>query len=115
MSLKNAAAGFLGLKAVTGNGAGVGFDVQGCEDFGLQVVYTGGSPTVSVTLEGTIDPPTITDANAKWFTLITWSSGSQSSGDILFATGKPVRRVRANLGTFSGGTNPTLTAKLAAV
>jgi len=74
---------------------------------GVQVVHTGSPSTVTLTLEGSLD-------GVNWFTLATWSSGSLSSGAIVWAADKPVSQVRANLGTLSGGTSPTVTALLVA-
>lgn len=111
-----AAAGMVGLSAVTATGAGPGFDVNVCQTFGLQVDLTGGPSVAKVYLQGTNDLPNIPDANATWFTLLTWDvTTPQSSGDILFIANKPVQRIRSNCNALSGGTAPTLTAKMSAV
>ncbi|MFI5113497.1 MAG: hypothetical protein ACHP7J_00030 [Terriglobales bacterium] len=111
MSVPRQAAGFTSLNAVTATGAGTAFEVVGCAKFSIQVVLGGtvNATTVSCTLQGSND-------GVNYFVLATWSlSGGQASGDVVTAIDKPVRYIRANLGSFSGGTAPTLTAKLSAV
>ncbi len=97
------------LNAVLVTGAGVAVACAGCRTFGLQVVFTGGSPTVSLTIQGSND-------GTNFFTLATFSTaGGDASGDIKFSVDKPVNWIRANLGTLSGGTNPTVSAYMTAV
>lgn len=117
MAVKNSGAGMVALNGATSTGfqPGASFDVQGCDTFSMQVTFTGGEPTVVVELQATLDPPTISDADATWYTIATFStSDSDTSGEIITVTGTPVRRIACNLQTLSGGTSPTVTAKLAA-
>jgi hypothetical protein len=115
MSIKLAGAGLVSLNGATAEGPGKSFDVQGCADFGMQVVLAG-EPTARVTLEASLDDPyTVPDANASWYTLATFSTAdSNTSGEIITAKGTPVRRVRCNLATLTGGSSPTVTAKVSA-
>jgi len=62
---------------------------------GLQVKHSGAASLV-VTLQGSVD-------GVDWFTLATWTLGTQANGDIVWATGKPVCLVRANIVTLTGG------------
>jgi hypothetical protein len=115
MAVKLAAAGMLGLSAVTLPTVGAGIDVQGTQNYGLQVEMTGAPGTGIVLLQGTLDPPTIPDASATWFTLLTWDITAIATGAMLWATYSPVRRIRSNLTVLTGGTAPTVTAKMSAV
>ena len=67
----------------------------------MQTVVTGG-PTVSATLQGSLD-------GTNWVTLATSTS---ATGDMQHAVDKPVRYLRVVLGTFTGGTAPTFTARV---
>lgn len=64
---------------------------------------TGAPTTVSVTLQGSLD-------GVNWFVLATSSS---TTGDYQSVADKPVFFVRANLATLTGGTSPTVTARIA--
>ena len=65
-----------------------------------------GAPTgVSVTLQGSLD-------GTNWFILATSTS---TTGDYQSVADKPCHFVRANLGTLTGGTAPTVTARIAGV
>jgi hypothetical protein len=66
----------------------------------MQTKSTGTPATVSITLQGSLDGST-------WATLATSTS---TTGDMQQAVDKPVRYLRANLGTLTGGTTPTVTA-----
>ena len=78
--------------ALTPGGAGV------LQNFTWQTVVTGGPASVSVTLEGSLD-------GTNWVTLDT---STNTSGEIRGVSGKPVTFLRANLGTLTGGTAPTV-------
>lgn len=87
------------LNAVTATGAGPSFALgSGCDTFCVQIVTTG-SPTISVTLQGSID-------GATWVTL---GSAITATGLSFFTGVGPVPFVRLNLGTLTGGTAPTVT------
>lgn len=78
--------------ALTPGGAGV------LQNFTWQTVTTGSPASVSVTLEGSLD-------GTNWVTLDTSTS---TGGEIRGVSGKPVAFLRADVGTLSGGTNPTV-------
>lgn len=86
------------------------WECDGCTKFGLQVIL-GGTVVATgcvVTLQGTLD-------GTNYFTLATWDvTAPLASGAIVFAVDKPVRKIRANCTTLSGGTAPTVTAYLSA-
>lgn len=93
------------LSAVAVTGAG---SVQAlsrpCKNVSMQVSFTGGSPTVKVNLQGSID-------GSNWFTLVSFDTGSSNvSGDVVGAATITVLYLRANVATLSGGTSPTVTA-----
>lgn len=97
---------FASLNAATGTGAGTALD------FGvpvsaatIQTIVTGAPATVSCTLQGSLD-------GINWVVLATSSS---TTGDMQHAVDKPVRWLRANLATLTGGTAPTVTAWIAGV
>lgn len=69
----------------------------------LQVNFTS-NPAVAVDLEGSLDGVNFTKL-ASWST-----SGGQVSGQIISVSGIPVRYVRANLVTLTGGTSPKVSA-----
>lgn len=72
----------------------------------MQVSFTGGSPTVKVYLEGSID-------GTNWVTLATFDTGAgDASGAIKTSSSIVVNQVRANVATLSGGTSPTVTATI---
>jgi hypothetical protein len=88
------------LNAVTATGAGTAADLGDTRDEFSLLVQTTGSPTFSVTFQGSND-------GTNWFTLGS-AVTSVTSGTAV--TGNPARYVRANLTALSGG---TLTAELA--
>ncbi len=74
----------------------------------LQGVFTGGSPTVKIFLEGSID-------GVDWMSIATFDTGGSSiSGTIVTASTFSVLYARAVLDTLSGGTNPTVSAMILA-
>lgn len=79
-----------------------GVDGSGMNYHTLQVVVTGGPSGCTVRLEGSLD-------GTNWFDL----SGSQTctSNAMFHVDGKPVAYVRANLLTWTGGTNAVITYK----
>lgn len=93
------------LNAATVTGAGASVELPAVMGkFTLQTVVTGTPVSVSTTLEGSLD-------GTNWFVLATSTS---VTGDAQHVVDKPVRFVRANLGTLTGGTAPTVTALVAA-
>lgn len=93
------------LNAVTAVGAGNSIDLEfSYGKFTMQTKVTGAPTAVSVTLEGSLDGTT-------WTTLATSSS---LTGDQTYSVDKQQRFVRANLGTLTGGTAPTVTALIVA-
>jgi hypothetical protein len=106
-SLNNAAA--------TGVGSVIAFRAVR-SNFGLQVVLGSGAPaTAVVKLEGSNDYNAANPSAAHWYTLLTWDvTTPQTSGDILFVTGKPVMAVRANCTTLTTGANKTVSAWIGA-
>lgn len=90
------------LNAVVATGASPSIDLgQAFASHTMQTVVTG-APTVSATLQGSLD-------GTNWATLATTTS---ATGDMQHAVDKPVRFLRVNLGTFTGGTAPTFTARV---
>lgn len=93
------------LPGATATGAGSGVDLLvGRTSFTMQTVVTGAPTTVSVTLQGSLD-------NVNWSTIATSTS---TTGDQQYSVDKPQRYVRANLGTLTGGTAPTVTVYIIA-
>lgn len=98
------------LSAVAVTGASATTDYGAAHSkHSMQVVLTGSPTVVTVALEASLN-------GSQWMTAATWSTGAgQASGDIVFTSDKPVRYVRANLTTLTGGTSPTVSAYLTAV
>jgi len=69
--------------------------------FTWQSITTGSPGGVSLTLEGSIDGTT-------WSTLDT---STATGGEVRSVTGKPMRQLRCNLVTFTGGAAPTMTCQ----
>ena len=87
------------LNAATATGAGSGYPTDRIyADHGWMIVVTGAPTAVSVTLQGSLD-------GINWVTLDT---STITTSEIRFVTGKPVVQVRANLGTLTAGTSPTV-------
>lgn len=94
------------LDAATAVATGATFSLSAVRrTFTLVTTVTGAPTGVSLTLEGSLD-------GSQWYVLATSTS---TTGDAQFAVDKPARYVRANLGTLTAGTAPTVTAKFAAV
>ena len=72
----------------------------------MQVSFTGGSPTVKVAFEGTVD-----GTNWQQFGLFDTTAGAVSGG-IVTISEQPLLAIRANLTTLSGGAAPTVTAQM---
>ncbi len=73
----------------------------------LQVVIGGsGSPTGTVSLQGSLDGVNFDVANA----LATFTIGTDTSGAIKYSIDKPVFAYRVVLASLAGGTKPTITA-----
>lgn len=89
----------------TGAGSVVSFS-RPRRNFSMQVSFTGGSPTVKVNLQGTID-------GSNWFTITSFDTGAGGANNgIVSAVDVVVLAARANLETLSGGTGPTVTATI---
>lgn len=94
----------ISLDAAVAVGAGVALEVEGSRSYALDVRSTGTPTAISVTLEGSLD-------GSNWETL---GSAATAAG-ITWSVDTPVKFVRANLGTLTGGTTPTVTAVILAV
>lgn len=93
------------MPGATATGAGNSIDLDhGRRTFTMQTVVTGTPVAVSITLQGSLD-------GANWTTLATSTS---VTGDQQYVIDKPQRFLRANLGTLTGGTSPTVTAYIVA-
>ena len=90
--------------AVTSTGPCTAFAVNAPQaaTYTWQTSETGSPASVTVNLEGSLDGST-------WSTLDTTSS---ASGSFATVSGKPVRQIRCNLATLTGGTNPTVTCQM---
>src|SRR5690348_12002503 len=92
------------LAAATGIGAGVAYSVPESpsrgllQSFGWQTVVAGTFSAISVTLEGSLD-------GTNWTVLDT---STKPAGEYRQITGTPVQFIRANVGTFTGGTSVTV-------
>lgn len=88
------------LNAVTATGAGTAYSSK-VEPVSIawQITATGSPTGVSVTLEGSND-------NSTWTVLDTSTITTEETRQ---ATGRPFKFIRANLGTLTGGTTPTVT------
>lgn len=92
------------LDTATATGAGSSWSVPESdwrgvfEDFGWQVVVAGTFSALSVTLEGSID-------GTNWTTLDT---STATGGEYRAVVQHPVQFIRANVGTFTGGTSVTI-------
>jgi hypothetical protein len=77
----------------------------------LEVVVAGSPSSCSIQLEGTLDNPS--GSSVTWANL----SGAQTcTSSVTFSVvNKPVRAVRANLTSLSGGSSPTVTVGYAGV
>lgn len=92
------------LNAASGaNTTGSPVKVAGASTYSLQVKHSGG-PTVVITLEGS------NNDGRDWDAITTWDSSTATNGDIVFVVDKPVQMIRAKITTWSGGTNPTVSA-----
>ena len=96
------------LAAATATGAGSAFanaispTAGVLSDFTWAVVVTGSPSGISITLEGSLD-------TTNWAVLDT---STNTAGEVRGITGKPVTFLRANLGTLTGGTAPTVTVSI---
>lgn len=92
------------LTAATGTGAGASYSVPESptrgllQSFGWQTAVAGTFSAISVTLEGSLD-------NVTWTVLDT---STKTGGEYRAITGTPVQFIRANVGTFTGGTSVTV-------
>jgi len=104
---------FVSLNAVTATGDGdeVGFLPRQGEGgfprtYTWETIITGGPSAVSIELEGCIGDP---DTDANWLVVDT---STVVGGERKFVVDKKVRYLRAALQTLTGGTSPTVTAKI---
>lgn len=86
------------LNAVTATGAGAAVVLpEPLSRFTSYATVTGAPTAVSAILEGSLD-------GTSWFPM-----NSHSAGGVLYFTSGPVKYVRGNLATLTGGTTPTVT------
>lgn len=96
------------LNAATATGAGGSYSVPEkptggqFSDYSWQTVITGAPTAVSITLQGSLD-------GVNWTVVDTSTATGGESRPI---SGKPFAFLRANLGTLTGGTAPTVTVYL---
>ena len=81
---------------------GPGIRVTGSRSYGIQTVVTG-APTFSLTVQGSMN-------GSDWVDL----SGAISTANITYVVDKPVVFVRANITSFTLGTNPRIKVYIAA-
>lgn len=94
------------LNKAAATGAGSAVDLGFARGtFTTQTVVTGAPASVSCKLQGSLD-------GTNWSDLTTSTS---TTGDQQYAVDKPQKYVRANLGTLTGGTAPTVTVYVAAI
>jgi hypothetical protein len=107
----------LGTLSAVGVGPAVGFPEsasigpvgQSYSLFNTQVNITGGPATVSVQLQGSLD-------GTNWFSIGAANTGTATNvAGPLGTANQAFAYVRANLGTLTGGTNPTVTVFAVAV
>lgn len=98
------------LNAVLVDTTGEWKGVAGCRTFSIQVVYTGSPSGGVITLEGSND-----GSNAVPTVLAIFTIGTDANGEMKFVVDKPVAFVRAKLASLSGGTAPTVSAKIVGV
>jgi methyl coenzyme M reductase beta subunit len=98
------------LNAATGTGAGDSFGFLPFLGGGIpgtyswDIIITGGPSAVTVNLEGS-------DDGTNWFTVDTSTSTSSALRHVV---DKPVRFLRANLATLTGGSSPTVSVGISA-
>lgn len=102
MRLQNREFGPVTLASAVGNAGGAqtafSFPVN-VTNIGWTTAYTGSPTGASVTLEGSLD-------GTNFYTIDTSTS---TSGEYRAVSDKPVRAIRANVGTLSGGSTPKVT------
>lgn len=92
------------LNAATGTGAGANYAVPAMTgggqfaSFGWQTVVAGTFSAISVTLQGSLD-------GTHWSVLDT---STATAGEYKAVVNSPVLFIRANVGTFTGGTSVTV-------
>jgi hypothetical protein len=95
------------LDAATGTGASASLALRKIvEGHTVQINITGSPTAVTVDIEGSLD-------NSNWSRVLTsaMSAAELTAGtSIAHVEDKPVRFVRLNLITLTGGTSPTVTA-----
>lgn len=104
------------LNAATATGAGASFPVPTAtpgyrgfvQTWAWQVVTTGSPSGISTTLQGSLN-------GNSWVTIdtSTVTAGEVRAVNLSNATAGPYAFIRANLGTLTGGTSPTVTVLLA--
>ena len=96
---------FTSLSGATSTGPGTTKDLEGAFGQHLMLVATTGSPAaLTVDLEGSHD-------GVNWVVLSSFTIGGTHARLIDW----PLRYLRANLSTLSGGSSPTVTATIASL
>jgi hypothetical protein len=86
--------------AQTTTGATVAYNTGVAQNHSSQLIVTGGPATCSYTLQGSND-------GTNWFAVSGAITCTSTTSD--FQANKPVKLIRGNLGTLTGGTAPTVT------
>ena len=89
------------LDAATATGASA-YVNEYSSNYAVQVVVTGSPSAVTVNLEGSLDGVNFVQL------------GTASAAGMFWVTDTPVKYVRANLATLTGGTSPTVTVTMSA-
>lgn len=101
ISQENKYATLLNAVSATGPGAAVDLSSSPLRHHAWEIVVTGAPTASEVHLQGSLD-------NTNWYTLDT---STTTSSELRFVVDKPVRFVRANWISVSGGTAPTVTVR----
>jgi hypothetical protein len=93
-SMTNLVGSFQSLNAASGTGVGLITGVEASQGtYGFQISFSGGTPTTTISLDGSID-------GLNWVSLVT-SSGA----GIVWISNKPVAFLRANITAYAGSGN----------
>lgn len=93
---------FVSLDAATATGPGAEKDLEGSYGTHFMMTASTGDPDYQVDFEGSHDGVT-------WLSL---GAANQPGSTIVQLVNTPLRFVRANLSSLSGGTSPTVTATI---
>ena len=91
---------FVSLNAVTATGAGSELETPVSENYTIQLKHTGSPTSVIVDVEGSVN-------GRDWVQVAQHTMAA--SDDMFHVAGKPLRNIRLNLTTLSGGSSPTVT------